>query len=96
MARTNAHSALWDQTIQRRLFLARTAAYMVSGTLGSYSFARLAENIEHAERICRAARAEGFGHLEVYRYSDGATATYRKGRGIRWLQKLPSMPRFKE
>lgn len=85
-------SALWDNSVQRRLFLARNAQYMVSGTLGGYSFARLAADLGHAERICRAARAEGFGHLEIYRYSDAATGTYRKGRGISIRWKLPSMP----
>lgn len=81
----DATDALWDGATQRQLFRSRSAQYMVSGTLRDYSFARLAADLKHALRICAAARAEGFGHIEVYRYGDGVTGSYRKGRGVTWL-----------
>lgn len=87
-----ATDALWDNKLQMRLFRERSAQYMISGTLRGYSFARLAADLDHATRICRAARAEGFGHLEVYRYADGVTGTYHTTRGITWLYQAPGTP----
>ena len=88
----DAAAALWDGKTQMLLFRSRSAQYMVSGTLRGYCFARLASDLDHAQRICRAARAEGFGHLEVYRYADGVTGAYRMGRGVTWLYQAAGMP----
>ena len=81
-------SALWEQESQRRLFRSGKARFMVSGTKGRYTFGRLATDLAHAERICAAAHAEGFRHLEVYCYADGQADRYISGRGVARRSRL--------